>query len=811
MKINLMKNFFLKRTRLFLNLMVAFMVVFLVFSMLDITISQNTESRAISEIQSTANMQGAAVKIQMEAQFEALNAVDNMISDGADFTNKNIQTSLSSIVKTYDLCALCFADANGNVIDYLGNEIGSCADREYFQEIIDGSHTQICQYLSTTKELNEPRVILSIPTYNDNHEIAGVIFCSKEISVLKRSLFSYNDLFDASTCIYICDNSGQIIIANKRGYEYFSEDKANGYLGINIFDLNENIQVVKEQPSSIYINGELNYAAYYKLDDCGWGLYCVVDKDNLAKTFYENQERIERIVTQMLVIFIFVILYVIVLGKLYLDRKNQESNLNEIYAKNFKTILKEMNCAISEYDIHKHYISIIQPEFEEMKIDLLEGSLDGYEKLKHEHPEFNFEGFEHEMHLSKEDRKIHKIESFFRTRQQKICWLQVLIIPFIDIDKIEGKKIIAIFDVSKKYKESIEAYEKCVDNSEDTIDKCILRFNLGMKAHLQFYGMNLCKMIGYTQNDIEKIITEERLYQKLIFEEDRKKYNDFIYNLTTYGGTKKCDYRLICSDGSLFEVEDLSSVVIDDNKERICYSVILNSEKYKDIQSALQQELTEVKNQLVLSRIKNSSSQMQPHFLYNALSAIQEIILEDPNYAYDLIYDFTTHLRACIRSMSNDNLISFEEELKNVTAYVNIEKMRFGKRLNIVYDCKVTDFEIIPLGIQPIVENAIRHGIFERGTDGGTVTIRTYNQEENVIVSVEDNGVGFDYDKVMEEIKSGVRDSTGLYNLIFRFDLLLKAKLIVNSEIGKGTRIEIIIPRKTRRGGRKHYESNNSR
>ena len=660
-----------------------------------------------------------------------------------------------------------------------------------------------------------------VPNYNKKHKLStetkewkwGDCETGDETVNSITPSFNTTDLRDYAyygSCVELVRATIEEIITDFPGRIVRSNDRliSNGeYVGDNIYVMNNQFQIDLHHKITTLdkYENEMRYLAK------SWSKYCVVDKDNLSKTFYENQERIERIVTQMLVIFIFVILYVIVLGKLYLNRKNQESKLNEIYAKNFKTILKEMNCAIIEYDIHKHYISIIQPEFEELKIDLLEGSLDGYEKLKHEHSEFNFKGFEHEMHLSKEDRKIHKIESFFRTRQQKICWLQVLIIPFIDIDKIEGKKIIAIFDVSKKYKESIEAYEKCVDNSEDTIDKCILRFNLGMKAHLQFYGMNLCKMIGYTQNDIEKIITEERLYQKLIFEEDRKKYNDFIYNLTTYGGTKKCDYRLICSDGSLFEVEDLSSVVIDDNKERICYSVILNSEKYKDIKSALQQELTEVKNQLVLSRIKNSSSQMQPHFLYNALSAIQEIILEDPNYAYDLIYDFTTHLRACIKSMSNDNLISFEEELKNVTAYVNIEKMRFGKRLNIVYDCKVTDFEIIPLGIQPIVENAIRHGIFERGTDGGTVTIRTYNQEENVIVSVEDNGVGFDYDKVMEEIKSGVRDSTGLYNLIFRFDLLLKAKLIVNSEIGKGTRIEIIIPRKTRRGGRKHYESNNSR
>lgn len=809
MKYNTLKKFFLRRTRLFLNIMIASMAIILVFSMLEITIYQNTESRANSEIQATANMQGAAVKIQMEAQFKVLSEVDSLISSQKSFKDENIQAMLSSIVETYDLCGLCFADMNGNTVDYLGNEIESCADREYFQEIVDGSHSHICQYLPTTKKLDEPRVILSIPTYNENNKMVGVLFCAKEVSVLKNSIFSHKDFFDSSTSVFICEESGQIIVTNERGYEYFNDSSTTNSQNINIFDLNENLKSIKEEASSVNINGNLNYAAYYKLDDCGWGLYCIVDKENLTNTFYENQERIEEIVRNMLLIFALIILYVFELGKIYLGRKTKEANLNEIYSKNFKIILKEMNCGIIEFDINKHNLSVIQPEFKELGIDLLNGSLDGYEKLKEEHPEFNFTGFEKEMHLAKEDRKIHRFESFIRTNQQELCWLQTMIVPFIDIDEIEGKKIIAIFDVSKSHKESIEAYDKCIDNSEDSIDKCILRFELGIKSSLVYFGNNLCKMLGYTQGEIEKIIGEEKFYQNLIFEDDRHKYNEFVWNLTTFGGTRKIDYRLKCSDGSLLEVEDIFCA--DDSKQiKNGYSVIVNSERYQVIQNNLKQELKDVKKELLLSRIKNSSSQMQPHFLYNALSSIQEIVLEDPKYAYDLIYDFTTHLRACIRSMSNDNLITFEEELKNIKAYVNIEKMRFGNRLNIVYDCQVKDFDIIPLGIQPIVENAIRHGVYERGSVGGTVTLRTYTENSSVIVCIEDDGVGFEYEKVMEEIKDGVRDSTGLYNLILRFKLLLNAEVIIDSKIGSGTKVKVIFPAK-KRGGRIPYENDCSR
>ena len=184
---------------------------------------------------------------------------------------------------------------------------------------------------------------------------------------------------------------------------------------------------------------------------------------------------------------------------------------------------------------------------------------------------------------------------------------------------------------------------------------------------------------------------------------------------------------------------------------------------------------------------------MHPHFLYNALASIREIILEDPEYASNLLYDFTTHLRACIRSMNSDHLVSFSQELENIKAYLNIEKMRFGDRLKIVFDCRETDFEIIPLSIQPIVENAVRHGIYERGAEGGTVVITSFKENGSYIIKVEDNGVGFDFDKTMSEIKSGARDSTGLFNLIFRLEKIQNARVSVVSRIMIGTTVTVTL------------------
>ena len=221
----------------------------------------------------------------------------------------------------------------------------------------------------------------------------------------------------------------------------------------------------------------------------------------------------------------------------------------------------------------------------------------------------------------------------------------------------------------------------------------------------------------------------------------------------------------------------------------VAYDITEMSRKNKEVEE-LQEALKE-------SRFKNSMSQMQPHFLYNALGSIREIILDDPQYASDLVYDFTTHLRACIKAMSNSDLIPFEQELTNINAYVNIEKMRFGDRLKIVYDIQKKDFNIVPLGIQPLVENSIRHGIYRRGKAGGTVTVRSYADDKgNIVVQVSDDGVGFDYEQVKAEIASGKRDSTGMQNLIFRFEKMLKAKVDVKSTIGVGSTITITFPAK---------------
>ena len=187
---------------------------------------------------------------------------------------------------------------------------------------------------------------------------------------------------------------------------------------------------------------------------------------------------------------------------------------------------------------------------------------------------------------------------------------------------------------------------------------------------------------------------------------------------------------------------------------------------------------------------------MQPHFLYNTLGTIQEIVLSDPVYASELIGDFSIHLRSCIRAMANDAPLPFDQELANIKAYVNIEKMRFGDKLNVLYNIRFRDFFILPFSVQPLVENAIRHGIYERGEQGGLVVIQTEKKEDTVQITVEDNGVGFDVEKFQTDLSEGRQDSTGLKNVIFRLDKMMHAKVKIESEVGIGTTVIITVPDK---------------
>ena len=197
-------------------------------------------------------------------------------------------------------------------------------------------------------------------------------------------------------------------------------------------------------------------------------------------------------------------------------------------------------------------------------------------------------------------------------------------------------------------------------------------------------------------------------------------------------------------------------------------------------------ELAEQQERNKETRIRLMISQIQPHFMYNSLSAISTLITIDPPRAQASLDDFTEYLRHNLSSLTEEGLIPFEKELKHIKTYISIEKMRSNERVNVIYNVSTTDFYVPPLSIQPIVENAVKHGILQK-IEGGTVSIDAYETARAFVVEIKDDGVGFD----ISAVNFDDNEHFGLNNIRFRIAKMCGGKLDVKSEKGKGTVVTV--------------------
>lgn len=215
--------------------------------------------------------------------------------------------------------------------------------------------------------------------------------------------------------------------------------------------------------------------------------------------------------------------------------------------------------------------------------------------------------------------------------------------------------------------------------------------------------------------------------------------------------------------------------------------------RYATVTSEQSRLLAESRAKLAESRIAITMSQIQPHFLYNALGSISALCDIDPAQARDATDHFADYLRMNLESMSCYSPIPFQTELNHIETYIWLEKMRFGQKLNVKYDIQVKDFSIPALSVQPIVENAIKHGICTKETKGW-VEICTFDSAEYHYITVSDNGVGFDPNAPYDY--SHHKRPVGIENVRSRLQMMVNGDLTIQSTIGVGTVATIKIPRK---------------
>lgn len=261
----------------------------------------------------------------------------------------------------------------------------------------------------------------------------------------------------------------------------------------------------------------------------------------------------------------------------------------------------------------------------------------------------------------------------------------------------------------------------------------------------------------------------------------------------------------ICLAGIL---ADVTAFYIKGNSSGLMYSLFafllyvvfmgistINNYSEKELQLAEKErqiaekdrKLAENERKLTDRRIASMMSQIRSHFIFNVLAAISTYCKIDPKKADNALVRFSRYLRKNIKIIEEEGLIDFDMELEQLEDYIALEQLRFEDRIQFEKQIETSSFEIPPLTIQPLVENAIKHGLIEPGKSG-TICLHTKRKTGYVEITVTDNGIGF----VPEECEK--EESVGIRNVRYRLQHMVGGKLTIDSVPGEGTKVTITIP-----------------
>ncbi|MBY8878512.1 histidine kinase [Actinacidiphila acidipaludis] len=208
-------------------------------------------------------------------------------------------------------------------------------------------------------------------------------------------------------------------------------------------------------------------------------------------------------------------------------------------------------------------------------------------------------------------------------------------------------------------------------------------------------------------------------------------------------------------------------------------------------------ELDRSRTRMVEAELRALRAQISPHFVYNSLTAIASFVRTDPDQARELLLEFAELTRYSLRRHGQFSTLA--EELRSVDRYLRLERARFGSRLQV--DLLIAP-EVLPVAVpflclQPIVENAVRHGLGPKPTPG-RVTIRAEDAGAECRISVEDDGVGMDPEEVRVQLAGeGEGDSLGLGNVDERLRAVFGDEygLVVETAPGAGTKVNVRVPK----------------
>ena len=384
--------------------------------------------------------------------------------------------------------------------------------------------------------------------------------------------------------------------------------------------------------------------------------------------------------------------------------------------------------------------------------------------------------------------------------------IKKIYIPMI-VGQISIGFLISIVDAIKKEKEEVAAMQSKL--ALDIANKTLPYFRSINEESLE----KICRIIKDEINsDAVSITNKNEVLAYVGVGEDAFKapYTE-ISNITkcSIKENKILNIQVKKEESSISEKADLKTAMIiplTDSQGVVGTLKIYYAKKYdmshskKSLAIGLSQiistlmeisKIEKIENERKTSEIKALQRQINPHFLFNALNTITSFIRINPDKARKLIINLSTYMRYNLEV--NDNLIDINKELEQVKAYVEIEKARFGDKLTVLYDIDENIEAKIPsLTIQPLVENAIIHGIRKNG-GCGTVVIGVKKEDGYTRVWVENDGIAIDLD-VIKKVYSGEMpdNKIGLYNVHLRLKLIYGQGLNIY-RLDPGTKMEFYI------------------
>lgn len=194
------------------------------------------------------------------------------------------------------------------------------------------------------------------------------------------------------------------------------------------------------------------------------------------------------------------------------------------------------------------------------------------------------------------------------------------------------------------------------------------------------------------------------------------------------------------------------------------------------------------KEELANQKASLAVLQMRPHFIYNTMTSIYYLIEQDAPKAQQVTLDFTDYLRKNFTAIAKEGTIPFAEELEHMRAYLAVEQVRFEGKLFVEFDTPYTSFRLPALTLQPIVENAVKHGV-DPDLDPLTIRIQTREVKNGVEITVADTGPGFG-------VKDNDEPHIALANIRERLEMMCKGTLTVSEREGGGTVVSIFVSQK---------------